>query len=440
MTNIINKFNDWQGPNQDIYKVTDVPSLGTHYMRLEWKGSEFATSVGTDLVANLLNNLSKNSQVFTPAIATRSSGSILLEAQVTSELGPYEGMNLRILVPELPANTNPNDQIELSLLGSSSKYLVKVIHQGNLVAKLASELSAHQILDLVLVGNVMQEITTKPSIFHGTNNPSSMNLVATNDHSDQPLATHYYDDGNLVGKLSYRKSDTKMITSNSSAQFTLLDDRDKQLILDQVSDDLSHAKTDLQTKIDDRVKYTDVASETRAGIITEARIRAIAPQPNLTPYVRYDQGYRVTDNSTRFVRTNGIDTWTSLLIDMFDAAGNYTGSYHTNGGRAYYKVPNRNGGNWNEIMDQWDRDYLQNQINNLNNRMSNAELDMVRDIRLAGYRSEVVWERNEGGTELQGYVVTSITNWNTDGVIDTITRRCLQFWTNRRGWVTVPLA
>ena len=104
----------------------------------------------------------------------------------------------------------------------------------------------------------------------------------------------------------------------------------------------------------DYVKYTDLAEENKAGIITYAKIKEIAPKPDLSPYIPFSKGYRSSNNVDWVLRANKSETWIPNQAHMYDATGNYVGSFHTNGGRAYYKVPNRNGGNWCEIMDNFD--------------------------------------------------------------------------------------
>ena len=104
----------------------------------------------------------------------------------------------------------------------------------------------------------------------------------------------------------------------------------------------------------DYVKYIDLAEENKAGIITYAKIKEIAPKPDLSPYIPFSKGYRSSNDVDWVLRANKSETWMPTQVHMYDATGNYVGSFHTNGGRAYYKVPNRNGGNWCEIMDNFD--------------------------------------------------------------------------------------
>ena len=105
------------------------------------------------------------------------------------------------------------------------------------------------------------------------------------------------------------------------------------------------------------------ASESQAGVVTLAKIKEISPRPDLSNYVTFNKGYRENDNVNWFLRSNLSETWMPHQALMFNESGNYTGTFHLNGSRAYYKVPNRNSNNWCEIMDNFDRDNLQNQIN-----------------------------------------------------------------------------
>ncbi len=181
----------------------------------------------------------------------------------------------------------------------------------------------------------------------------------------------------------------------------------------------------------DYVKYTDLAEENKAGIITYAKVKEIAPKPDLSPYIRWDKGYRNSNNSDYIIRANATDCWTPRHIYMYLENGDYMGCFHVNGGRAYYKVPHRNGGNWCEIMDNHDmvaRDIRMNgidsNIQHAHNRITSAynraddawnrtqdlynrsDNDTVRDIRLVGFIE--LGRHNYGAVERAGYVVTGI--------------------------------
>ena len=121
----------------------------------------------------------------------------------------------------------------------------------------------------------------------------------------------------------------------------------------------------------DYVKYTDLAEENKAGIITYAKIKEIAPKPDLSPYIPFSKGYRSSNDVDWVLRANKSETWMPHQIHMYDATVKYVGSFHANGGRAYYKVPNRNGGNWCEIMDNFDMAARDQRMNNMDTDRTN---------------------------------------------------------------------
>ena len=174
------------------------------------------------------------------------------------------------------------------------------------------------------------------------------------------------------------------------------------------------------------------ATETKAGTITEARIKEIAPQPDLTPYVPFSKGFRNQNSTDLFVRTNGRITWASDFFEMYNGDNNqFMGAFHTNGSRAYYKVPNRNGGNWNRILDEHD-------FNNLNTTVNQIVGSYVRDLRMSGYVVGTIHHHNIG-IERNGYVVTGVVQNTDDNIVDLIQMRALQM--NRgENWYNVPFA
>ena len=222
----------------------------------------------------------------------------------------------------------------------------------------------------------------------------------------------------------------------------------------QISDFIKTLNNDEILTAKSLVKYLSKllkpATENTFGLIDYQTIKQVAPKPDLTPYVPFSKGYRVKDNTTEFVRSNGVDLWSARHHYMFDEAGNYMGAYHLNGGRAYYKVPNRNGGGWNEIMDNHDMAARDNRMNNMDadrnnvrnlaqdawNKANDAQLNRVANMRLAGYINAVIRGADQGN-ERVGYVVTGVNNFNTDSVPDSIHMRCLQFQFGHGGWVTV---
>ena len=218
-----------------------------------------------------------------------------------------------------------------------------------------------------------------------------------------------------------------------------------------------------------RVKYTDVATDTTAGIVAlntiSDKIKLEAPKPDLTPYIPFSKGYRNNSNSDFVLRGNNTDCWAPRHLYMYLENGDYI-CFHVNGGRAYYKVPNRNGGNWCEIMDNHDMAARDNRMNvidgnvnaalgraddawnrtqdlyNLRNNDNNDKWqNYIRDIRLAGFMELHVGEAN-ASTERGGYVVTGIRNHDNNsplGVGDYAQLRALQFFRNGQ-WLNTGFA
>nr|WP_315046080.1 hypothetical protein [uncultured Leptotrichia sp.] len=198
-------------------------------------------------------------------------------------------------------------------------------------------------------------------------------------------------------------------------------------------------------------KFLKPATENEFGLVNFQTIKQVSPKPDLTPYVPFSKGYRVKDNTTEFVRSNGVDLWSARHHYMYDEAGNYMGAYHLNGGRAYYKVPNRNGGNWCEIMDNHDMAARDNRMNSMDadrgnlwgrannawDKANDAQVNRIYEIRLAGY---ITLPFKQIPTERNGYVVTGI--WNDDNDIDDrdfIQMRILQFHRNGQ-WLNAYFA
>ena len=223
----------------------------------------------------------------------------------------------------------------------------------------------------------------------------------------------------------------------------------------QISDFIKTLNNDEILTAKSLVKYLSKllkpATENTFGLIDYQTIKQVSPKPDLTPYVPFSKGYRVKDNTTEFVRSNGVDLWSARHHYMFDEAGNYMGAYHLNGGRAYYKVPNRNGGNWCEIMDNHDMAVRDNRMNGMDadrrnlwgrahnawDKANDAQVNRIYEIRLAGY---ITLPFKQIPTERNGYVVTGI--WNDDNDIDDrdfIQMRVLQFHRNGQ-WLNAYFA
>ena len=222
----------------------------------------------------------------------------------------------------------------------------------------------------------------------------------------------------------------------------------------------------INDELENRVKYTDLAEENKAGIITYAKIKEIAPKPDLSPYQVKTNFWKYPDPRLKMVGTNDIaHSYTGMEIEMFNSFGQYQGSFHTNSGRAYYKVPGRAGGGWCEIMDHIDMATRDNRMNNIEHDKSNlwskandawnrtqdlynrtqdlynrSDNDTVRDVRLVGHIAPIVAHANQA-TERGGYVVTGLVNGNNDHVIDQVQMRAFQVKRGGAGgqnWYNVP--
>ena len=227
----------------------------------------------------------------------------------------------------------------------------------------------------------------------------------------------------------------------------------------QISDFIKTLNNDEILTAKSLVKYLSKllkpATENTFGLIDYQTIKQVSPKPDLTPYVPFSKGYRVKDNTTEFVRSNGVDLWSARFHYMYDEAGNYMGAYHLNGGRAYYKVPNRNGGGWNEIMDNHDMAARDNRMNNMDadrnnvrnlaqdawNKANDAQVNRIYEIRLAGYIYLELGALGGGATERNGYIVTGLVNDGGEGFWDRdhVQMRVLQFHRNGQ-WLNTYFA
>ena len=191
-------------------------------------------------------------------------------------------------------------------------------------------------------------------------------------------------------------------------------------------------------------KLLKPAGEDDYGLINYKTIKQVSPKPDLSPYQLKSNFWKYPDPRLKVVGTsdNG-HSYTGMEIEMFNNLGVYVGTFHTNGGRAYYKVPNRAGGGWLEIMDQIDMAARDNRMNsmdtNFNNIWNTLNNDTVRDVRLVGLITPIIAHANQA-TERNGYVVTGLVNGNNDHIVDLVQMRALQVRRGGNGsnWYNVP--
>lgn len=227
----------------------------------------------------------------------------------------------------------------------------------------------------------------------------------------------------------------------------------------QISDFIKTLNNDEILTVKSLVKYLSKllkpASENSFGLIDYQTIKQVSPKPDLSPYIPFSKGYRNSSNSDFVLRANLSESWAPFILHMYSHEGNYTGTYHTNGGRAYYKVPNRNGGNWNEIMDNHDMAARDNRMNSMDadrnnvrnlaqdawNKANDAQVNRIYEIRLAGYIYLELGAPWGGATERNGYIVTGLVNDGGEGFWDRdhVQMRVLQFYRNGQ-WLNVYFA
>ena len=225
----------------------------------------------------------------------------------------------------------------------------------------------------------------------------------------------------------------------------------------QVSDFIKKLNHDEILTVKSLVKYLSKllkpATENKFGLIDYQTIKQVSPKPDLSPYMRWDKGYKNDSNSDFILRCNNTDCWTPRHLYMYLENGDYMGCFHTNGIRAYYKVPNRAGGGWCEIMDNHDMAARDARMNNMDtdrnnvrnlaqdawNKGHDAQMNRILTMRLAGY-----YQGSPGSLEAkerQGYVVTGlIGNAPTGqlGQIHTVQMRALQFQYGNGTWFNTP--
>ena len=206
-------------------------------------------------------------------------------------------------------------------------------------------------------------------------------------------------------------------------------------------------------------KLLKPATENSFGLIDFQTIKQVSPKPDLSPYLKYDRSFihkndNVISRQDKWIRCNDNDVWVPRYLNMFlnDNESTYQGSYHLNGGRAYYKVPNRNGGNWCEIMDNHDMAIRDNRMNDMDadrrnlwgrahdawNKANDAQVNRIYEVRLAGHVEMVIYQK-DAGRERNGYVVTGVVESTGDRIIDILQMRILQFHRNGQ-WLNAYFA
>lgn len=225
----------------------------------------------------------------------------------------------------------------------------------------------------------------------------------------------------------------------------------------QVSDFIKKLNHDEILTVKSLVKYLSKllkpATENKFGLIDFQTIKQVSPKPDLSPYMRWDKGYRNGNSSDYVIRANLTDVWAPRNLHMYLENGDYMGVFHLNGVRAYYKAPNHAGGAWCEIMDNHDMAIRDNNITHAHNRVTetwnkateawskanDAQMNRVASMRLAGYTYGSPGSIE--AIERQSYVVTGLIGNAPSGgfgQVQYVQMRALQYQLGNGTWVNTP--
>lgn len=377
---------------------------------------------GSVISSDDFNEMQKNGVYFVETEYSENYGSgvdAYVIKNLESEQELFEGLKLKFVIPKTNNFDNP------VVVFKNNNYSLKFNDNENLKSK---SLIKDNIVNLIYTKNYfLIELITQAS--ENTLGIAKLYSNAeTEDDSDKVKEIIEKNTGNneeISGKTKWAKlfetlDHTKILTARGLVKF------------------LS--------------KLLKPAGEKDYGLINYETIKQVSPKPDLSPYQLKTNFWKYADSSLKVVGTNSENghSYAGVEIQMFNNAGVYTGTFHTNGGRAYYKVPNRNGGNWLEIMDNLDMAARDNNIQHAHNRITetwnktidawnkahDAQVNRIYEIRLAGYVAGVIYHRNVGH-ERAGYVVTGVAETTGDGVIDIIQMRALQFSRNGQ-WINTP--
>ena len=354
---------------------------------------------GSVISSDDFNEMQKNGVYFIETEYSENYGSgvdAYVIKNLESEQELFEGLKLKFVIPKTNNFDNP------VVIFKNNNYSLKFNDNENLKSK---SLIKDNIVNLIYTGNyfLIELITQASENTLGIAKLYSSTEAETDSDRVKEIIEKNTGNNEESGKTKWAKlfetlDHTKILTVRGLVKF------------------LS--------------KLLKPAGEDDYGLINYKTIKQVSPKPDLSPYQLKTNFWKYPDSRLKVVGTNDIGhSYAGTEIEMFNSAGGYTGSFHTNGGRAYYKVPNRAGGGWLEIMDHLDMAALWNTLNN----------DTVRDVRLVGLITPIIAHANQA-TERNGYVVTGLVNGNNDHIVDLVQMRALQV---RRGgdgnnWYNVP--
>lgn len=369
---------------------------------------------GSVISSDDFNEMQKNGVYFVETEYSENYGSgvdAYVIKNLESEQELFEGLKLKFVIPKTNNFDNP------VVVFKNNNYSLKFNDNENLKSK---SLIKDNIVNLIYTGNyfLIELITQASENTLGIAKLYSSTETETDSDKVKEIIEKNTGNNEESGKTKWTKlietlDHTKILTVRGLVKF------------------LS--------------KLLKPAGEDDYGLINYKTIKQVSPKPDLSPYQLKTNFWKYPDSSLKVVGTNTSNghSYAGMEIEMFNIAEDYTGSFHTNGGKAYFKVPNRNGGNWCEIMDNYDmaaRDQRMDSIStNLNSVWHILNNDTVRDIRMVGQIVPIVAHANQA-TERNGYVVTGLVNGNNDHVVDLVQMRALQVRRGGNGsnWYNVP--
>ena len=427
----LKKFVDWEGNDLDVYKVKDASDVGVGLTRHEWQGERTATKVGTTITANIMNELQKGLVHSLETTKKIELGKEIYEIDLNGidEFGLFE--SLKLLLEIKSGNQTNNVFIRMK----NKEYQIQKNQGGTLENLEVDDLKTNEKYFVEFNGTQFVIINI---LNYATEQKSGIAKIYSETESES-----------VADKV---KEVVK--AGNGDTQEVVNERPTGETVWSKLIKTLDHTKIlTVRGLVKILSKFLKPATENDYGLVNFQTIKQVSPKPDLSPYMRWDKGYRNGNNSDYVIRANLSEAWTPNVLHMYNANGAYMGTFHTNGGRAYYKVPNRAGGGWCEIMDNHDMVARDNRMNNMDsdrnnirnlaqdawNKSNDAQLNRVANMRLAGY-----YQGSPGSLEArerQGYVVTGLVGNAASGQlgqIHTVQMRALQFQYGNGTWFNTP--
>lgn len=369
---------------------------------------------GSVIRSDDFNEMQKNGVYFVETEYSENYGSgvdAYIIKNLESEQELFEGLKLKFVIPKTNNFDNP------VVVFKNNNYSLKFNDNENLKSK---SLIKDNIVNLIYTGNyfLIELITQASENTLGIAKLYSSTEAETDSDKLKEIIEKNTGNNEENGKTKWTKlfetlDHTKILTARGLVKF------------------LS--------------KLLKPAGEDDYGLINYKTIKQVSPKPDLSPYQLKSNFWKHPDSNLKVVGTNSENahSYIGVEIEMFNNLGVYVGSFHTNGGRAYYKVPNRAGGGWLEIMDHIDMAARDNRMNNMdvnfNSIWNTLNNDTVRDVRLVGLITPIIAHANQA-TERNGYVITGLVNGNNDHIVDLVQMRALQVRRGENGsnWYNVP--